>query len=223
MNKQINKYYDSYWEEIKKLPAPTYERDSVFPKIFRQGEKVLDLACGNGDSSVQIAKITKTEVYGMDFSKVAVAEANKKKGVKAVFGNVEDALPFDKESFDTVFWGDNIEHIFFPSKTIKEIYRVLKPQGRLILSTPNMAYWRYRLSYLIKGSIPDTEYNGKHPWEWSHIRFFNSQILKEFFGINKFKMTKVWGINRRKIDRWLVRLFPNICGMILVVEATKTE
>lgn len=121
------------------------------------------------------------------------------------------------------FWGDNIEHIFFPNKAIKEIYRVLKPHGRLILSTPNMGYWRYRISYLINGKIPDTEFNGKPPWEWSHIRFFNNQILKEFLTINKFKITKTWGINRRKIDRWLVKLFPNLCGMVLVVEAVKNH
>lgn len=222
MNLQIDKYYDNYWKWIKKIPASTYERDLVFPKIFKPGESVLDLACGNGDSSIQIAKITQTVVHGLDISKVAVIEANKK-GVKAIVGNVENTFPFDKESFDTVFWGDNIEHIFFPNKAIKEIYRVLKPHGRLILSTPNMGYWRYRISYLINGKIPDTEFNGKPPWEWSHIRFFNNQILKEFLTINKFKITKTWGINRRKIDRWLVKLFPNLCGMVLVVEAVKNH
>ena len=160
MESQIKEYYDNYWEWIKKQPSSTYERDSVFPLIFKSGEKVLDLACGNGSSSLEIAKITLEKVYGLDISPVAVGEAIKK-GIKAKVGDVEDVFPFKDAEFDTVFWGDNIEHIFSPVKTITEIYRVLKPGGRLIISTPNTAYWRYRLSYLIKGRIADTEYNGK--------------------------------------------------------------
>jgi methionine biosynthesis protein MetW len=220
MKLQIGNYYDDYWKWVKKLPPSTYERDSVFPKIFRKGESVLDLACGNGDSSLQIAKLTQKEVSGLDISKVAVDEANKK-GIKAKVANVEDVLPFKTGEFDTVFWGDNIEHIFFPEKAIAEIRRILKPRGRLIISTPNMAYWRYRVGYLLTGRIPDTEFNGKPPWAWSHIRFFNIKILNSFLNANGFKMVRIWGINRRKLDKWFVKLFPNFCGMILVVEAVK--
>jgi methionine biosynthesis protein MetW len=220
MQLQIENYYDNYWKWVKKLPPSSYERDLVFPEIFRRGENVLDLACGNGDSSLQIAKLTQKKVSGLDISKVAVTEAIKK-GVKAKVASVEGVFPFKTGVFDTVFWGDNIEHIFFPEKAITEIRRVLKPSGRLVISTPNMSYWRYRVSYLLSGKIPDTEFNGKPPWAWSHIRFFNSNILNNFLKANGFKMTKIWGINRRKIDKWLVRLFPNFCGMILVIEAVK--
>jgi len=216
----IKHYYDKYWKWIKNLPPSSYERDSVFPNIFRKNDKVLDLACGNGDSSIQIAKITENQVYGLDLSPVAVRESSEK-GIKAMVGSVENTFPFKKEQFDVVFWGDNIEHIFFPNEAIKEISRVLKPQGRLIISTPNMGYWRYRLSYLYNGKIPDTEFNGKSPWEWSHIRFFNIPILNEFLNLNSFKVSRIWGINRRIIDRWLVKYFPAVTGMIVVIEAVK--
>lgn len=221
MNK-IKKFYDYYWKKFgnNNLSPKVYERDEVFSKIFHQNEKVLDLACGNGQSSKLISLCTKSLVYGLDFSQEAVLQA-RENGIKAFCGNVEEKLPFKTGDFDSVFWGDNIEHILFPELTVKEIYRILKKDGKLIISCPNMAYWRYRLYYFINGCLPDTEFNGQLPWEWSHIRFFNLPIIIEFLNKNGFEVNKSWGINRRKVDKQLVKWFPNLCGMILVVEAKK--
>jgi 2-polyprenyl-3-methyl-5-hydroxy-6-metoxy-1,4-benzoquinol methylase len=213
--------YNSYWKEFSKKPESNYyERDEVFSRIFNPGEIVLDLACGDGSSSQKIKHITQKEVYGLDLSETAVRLA-KNNGINAVQGSVEQTFPFKKNFFDTIFWGDNIEHILNPSFTITEINRVLKPNGRLVISTPNVGYLRYRLHHMFFGDLADSEYNGKKPWEWTHIRFFSDKIIDQFLSENRYEIIHFYGISRRRIDKIFIQFLPKLFGMIMVVVAKK--
>lgn len=216
----IEKYYDEYWKKFSKDNTGTYFRNDVFPLIFNRKEQILDLACGDGKTSLLIKKISKSTVYGADISTFALKEAEKN-GIRTIKVNTETDLPIKNALYDTVFWGDNIEHIFDPQKTITEIYRVLKIKGRVVLSTPNSAYWRYRLSYFITGRISDTEYNGKQRWEWSHIRLFDYETLEKFLNNNGFTVSRYWGLSGRKTDKFLAKILPKLFGMVLVIEAYK--
>lgn len=217
-NTKTKKYYDRYWEEFSKDNSSQYFRNTVFPLIFTRKEKILDLACGDGKTSALIQSISGGEVIGADYSTVALSEA-RKLGVKTKIADVEEKLPFTDGSFDTVFWGDNIEHIFNPQIALGEINRVLRKGGRLVMSTPNSAYWRYRLEYFLTGRIPDTEYNGKNFWDWSHIRLFDLKRLKELLKIEGFVITRYWGLSGRRLDKVFEKYLPKIFGMVFVIEA----
>lgn len=219
MNNLISEHYETFWNSFSRK-NDVYERDEVFPSIFKEGDKVLDLACGDGTSSLKISQITQSKVYGLELSKKATSLA-KEKGILVKMGSVEDKFPFESELFDVVFWGDNIEHIFSPESAIRETYRVLKKGGRLIVSTPNTSYWRYRLYYLIHGCLSDTEFDNNPVWRWSHIRFFNIKLLTEFVNSYGFTLKRVFGVNKRKLDNILCRVFPDLFGMIIVIEAKK--
>lgn len=71
-------------------------------------------------------------------------------------------LPFKDNSFETVFCSQVLEHVVSPKQVLKEIYRVLKPDGQAIISAPHIGYLHnepndyfrfthYGLTYLIKG------------------------------------------------------------------------
>lgn len=220
MQEDVKKMYEGYWGEKKGLENfSDYERNLVLKKLLKSGEKVLDLASGEGAVS-EFMKEIGCEVTAFDISKEALSKAQKR-GVKIVQGNVEDKLPFKDEEFDVVFWGDNVEHLFLPLKTLKEVCRVLKNNGRLILSCPNMGYWRYRVQYLVKGMIPQTEWYGAESWEWEHIRFFNKSVMQKFLNVGGFKMNRFFGVSRRRLDKPLMNFYPELFGMIMVVEAFK--
>ena len=197
-----------------------YERNWVLPPLFKSNEEVLDLGSGNSIVGEYLVKKFNCRVTALDFSKIAI-EVAKKKGVKGIVGSVEDNLPFKNGYFDLVFWGDNIEHVWQPKLILKEIYRVLKSKGRVIISTPNQAYWRYRLHSLLKGELPKTEGTPNQPWEWTHIRFFNRNILNKLLKLCGFKEINFLGVSRRRLDRVLLKIFPDIFGMIMIVEAKK--
>lgn len=215
----VQGHYEKYWKKKSQGKFWDYERNWVLPLLFQSGEKVLDLACGQGVVAEYLTTLG-VNVFGIDISKKAVIET-KKKGISAVVADVETGIPFSNGRFDSVFWGDNVEHLFNPEAVLKEIHRVLKKSGRVIISFPNMAYLRYRIYYLLQGRIPDTEWSGNAPWLWNHIRFFDISIVKDFLEQGGFRLKKVIGINRRFPERFIVNLNPPLLGMILVIEAQK--
>lgn len=224
LNTIIHDKYEESWKgrlgEHSEEVFSVYERNWVLPSLMKKGEKVLDLASGNSIVGSYWAKEFDADVTAFDLSESALKDA-KKRGVKTVLGSVEEKLPFKSGTFDTVFWGDNIEHVFSVESIIKEINRVLKKGGRLILSTPNQSYWRYRLYMLVKGELPKTEGDVNHPWDWEHIRFFSPRIIRELFTHTGFKQTRFIGVSRRRIDLIGLKFVPELFGMIMVVEAKK--
>jgi methionine biosynthesis protein MetW len=224
LNTYIHDKYEQSWvKRLKDTPQEDfdlYERNWVLPQLMVKGEKILDLASGNSIVGSYWAKNYQCDVTALDLSERALKDA-KSRGVKTVLGSVEEKLPFKAGTFDTVFWGDNIEHVFSPENILKEIHRVLKNGGRVILSTPNQSYWRYRLYMFLKGELPKTEGDENFPWEWEHIRFFSPKIIKHLLVHTKFRQTKFFGISRRRIDKLGMNISPELFGMIMVVEARK--
>lgn len=66
-------------------------------------------------------------------------------------GNLEDKLPFDNSQFDIVTFIEGIEHLDAQFEILKELNRILKDGGKLIISTPNPLCVRTRISYAFTG------------------------------------------------------------------------
>lgn len=105
-----------------------------------QDKIVLDAACGTGYGSGMLAQYA-THVYGLDISEEAIGYANENYGqenITFIQGSIEK-LPFEDDTFDIVISFETIEHVIteVQDEFLKEIKRVLKPTGFLIMSTPN--------------------------------------------------------------------------------------
>jgi GT2 family glycosyltransferase/ubiquinone/menaquinone biosynthesis C-methylase UbiE len=102
-------------------------------------KKVLDIACGEGYGSAILAKKA-SSVSGVDISSSAIQHATK---TYSSYDNIEfktgsvEAIPFSDHTFDIVVSFETLEHLTMHDVMLKEIKRVLKPQGFLILSTPD--------------------------------------------------------------------------------------
>ncbi len=106
-------------------------------KYFRntRNKKILEIGCGDG-GVVQYLK-GENEVYAADISKNAV-KFLREKGIKAFLVDVsKEKLPFGDSSFDAVIALEVFEHLKSPQSAAEEIQRVLRKNGRLIISTPN--------------------------------------------------------------------------------------
>jgi demethylmenaquinone methyltransferase/2-methoxy-6-polyprenyl-1,4-benzoquinol methylase len=96
------------------------------------GEKILDIAAGTGTSAKALAK-SGAEVVALDFSPGMVAEGRKRHpGLTFVEGDAE-ALPFPPGSFDVVTISFGLRNVNNPQLALGEMYRVLKPGGRLVI------------------------------------------------------------------------------------------
>ncbi|MBI4611251.1 MAG: methyltransferase domain-containing protein [Candidatus Rokubacteria bacterium] len=116
-----------------------------FAARFGEGKTVLDLGCGVGYGSRMLAQ-TARQVVGIEISAEAVTYASHAyHGPRLSFG-VGDArqLPFPDGTFDLVVCFEMIEQIREQQQMLKEIARVLRPGGQLIISTPNkLIYERF--------------------------------------------------------------------------------
>jgi SAM-dependent methyltransferase len=135
--RMIMEHYKSSPEDyvIYLLHIATYR----FAEQFTMGKRVLDFGCGSGYGSAQIAR-TAAHVTAVDVAEDAVGYA------RAEFArdNLEfrtidpDApLPFDDAAFDTVLSFQVFEHVPDPGRYLSEIRRVLAPNGRMVLVTPD--------------------------------------------------------------------------------------
>lgn len=98
------------------------------------GKKLLDLSCGGGHTSVMLAQLG-FQVVATDYG-VPRPMSN---GIARVGGvDLNCFLPFQSASFDGVDLVEVIEHIENQPQLVREINRVLKPGGMLLVSTPNV-------------------------------------------------------------------------------------
>lgn len=120
----------------------TYQRCQfayVFAKPFIKGKKVLDVGCGNAYGTSLMAE-SAAEITGLDYD-AATIDQNRKQYSSIVNLRFERAvippLPLPDQSFDVITSFQFIEHIHPRAEFIRECLRVLKPGGKLLITTPN--------------------------------------------------------------------------------------
>lgn len=106
------------------------------------GLRVLDIGCGRGELLAEIARRwPAASLYGLDLSAARVAGAGARSAVRVglVTADIGLAAPFAASSFDRVFCLETLEHLKRPDHCLREIVRLLRADGRAILSVPNAA------------------------------------------------------------------------------------
>jgi 2-polyprenyl-3-methyl-5-hydroxy-6-metoxy-1,4-benzoquinol methylase len=124
------------------------------------GRRVLEIGSGRGGFACWLATrpAPPREVVAVDYSGAAVekgrahAAAAGVTGVTWRTGDIQ-AIDFPEDTFDTVVSCETIEHVPDPLRAVNELARVLKPGGRLFLTTPNYlgAYGLYRAYLRLRG------------------------------------------------------------------------
>jgi SAM-dependent methyltransferase len=114
-----------------------------------RGKKALDLSAGSGDTSRLLASMG-YRVVATDYD-LPQTVSNAVEGVAGV--DLNEFLPFRSATFDAVNLVEVIEHIENQPRLIREIGRVLKPGGRVLISTPNILNVFSRVRFLFTGFL----------------------------------------------------------------------
>lgn len=109
---------------------------------FKTPGSVLDIGCGNGWNLYQYKK-QGWEVAGVEPSKVGATIGNQA-GLNIFNGDLLDAS-FKSDSFDYIRLNHSFEHIHNPREVLSEIYRILKPGGKLFIGVPNIDSFNAKL------------------------------------------------------------------------------
>ena len=182
----------------------------------------LDCGCSNGLFSGEIADAIGTNlIYGIDFQ----AENCTNGDIEICKTDLNKAFPFQDEVFDVVHANQVIEHLSGSDSFIKEIYRVLKPGGYAVISTPNLGSLHNIISLIfgyqpfsahvsnevIVGNPLDPKNRMKHttPGE-IHLRVFSYKGLKELAEYHGFVTEAVYGIGFYPFPKNFGRIFAKI-------------
>lgn len=137
--------YISYkFKPIHRIGLTNFLREKLILEFLDPNKEdvVLDVGCASGQQLFKIAKTIK-EGHGTDIAQNFIDVANKNKIEKNLKNlhfsrsTLED-LPFQDEFFDKIICAEVFEHVFDKDKGILELKRVLKKNGILIISVPNM-------------------------------------------------------------------------------------
>lgn len=167
LNVVYNKKSRPYTNYPSKFCRYLYDRFGM-----KKGDKFLDIGCGRGEFTKGFKDL------GLDVSGI-----DREKGDQEMLESIDvslsndlenNAFPFEDNSFDIVFSKSVIEHFRTPDNFIKEIYRILKPGGRIIIMTPDWQSQR-RIFY--------DDYTHVHPYTKTGLR----DLLK-IYGFEKVEV-----------------------------------
>lgn len=226
--KLVNLPQKKYWGLRRLLRKYDWDRYAIAEQLIHPGKKILDIGCGEGYMLLRL-KDKFDELSGLDVapSRLKEAEINIKEidpsmGAKFKFmeGNADDPLPFPNEFFNVITCIAVIEHVYDIFSLVKEIHRVLKPDGYVIAEVPNIAYLKHRISLLL-GLLPVTSspYNWEEVgWDGGHIHYFTMNRFCLLFESQRFRIEKKSGSGfLAKFRNWWPAL---LCGD-LVIKAVK--
>lgn len=159
---------------------------SMLPQsTISQGQKIriLDLGCGNGSLSNLLAK-KGYEVVGIEESEQGFTIASKNfPNCHFIQASIYD-LPYAtlQNSFDVVIAVEVIEHLFYPRELARAAKNCLKPNGRLILTTPYHGYFK-NLALAVSGKM---DHHFHALWDGGHIKFFSVKTLSTLLGTESY-------------------------------------
>ena len=222
--------YEQYWRERIKESSAEDRNEKEPNEIFETassaltgGNRILDVGCGDGSFS-QYSKEKFRRLYGTEISEEA-AHIAQKQGVLTTITDLNSSLSYKDNTFDAVTCLDVIEHLPDPRLLLAEIYRVLRPDGQLVATTPNIRYFRNLYRLIFKGTFPHTSAD-TFVWGGGHLHYFTRRDLNTL--LNKVGFKKItFSINRnqfrlskkRRLVRSLIgkRTFGEwVCGSITV-------
>lgn len=191
--------------------AMALNRQNILSSIVPLKEgKLLDVGCNDGNWTIALGKKMQTDqLYGIE---IVDREAKKAQGlgIQVKTGDIVNGLPYDNDEFDLVHANQIIEHVSDVDLFAREIYRVLKPGGLLILSTENASSW-HNIFALVLGwqmfslsNMSDLQLGVGNPCalhrnehghqkSWTHKVIFSYLGLKEFLELHRFKNISVLG------------------------------
>lgn len=155
-------------------PAERNTSHALMLELVGRDQVVLDVGCASGYLAEALGK-QGCMVSGIEYD---AAEAEKarpflQQTVVADLNQVEVGEQFPDVTFDTIVFGDVLEHLLSPETVLTSALSLLKPEGTVVISIPNVAHGAVRLT-LLQGRW---DYRPTGLLDRTHIRFFTLETL----------------------------------------------
>jgi 2-polyprenyl-6-hydroxyphenyl methylase/3-demethylubiquinone-9 3-methyltransferase len=181
-------YHEDRWRALPPglEPADHAVRGRFLLEHVRDGERVLDVGCGEGRLTEELRRAG-ADVVGIDVAEEPLRRARERgAGLDLRLVDAEGAWPLDDASFDVVWAGEVIEHVADTAAWVSEVRRVLRPLGTLLLTTPDhgrLPMLRLALSSRARAAHFDPR--------GEHLRFYTRGSLRELLEDFRFEQIEV--------------------------------
>jgi ubiquinone/menaquinone biosynthesis C-methylase UbiE len=173
----------TFWEHIYRYR---------FASAMGKGKRVLDIACGEGYGTAALRDSGASKVLGVDVSAEACAHATMKYQIEARVGDAQN-IPVENKSIDLVVSFETVEHLAKPELFVEECARVLTPEGRAVISTPNRDVYRQ--------SAPGNPYHLNELTEAEFTRLLRTRFSKIELFTQCLRSTAWWSIRTLASER----------------------
>jgi ubiquinone/menaquinone biosynthesis C-methylase UbiE len=181
-------YHEALWESVPAGLAPTEFalRRRFLLEHVAHGERVLDVGCGEGWFASELARAG-VEVVGVDVAEEPLRRARARDSELDVrLMDADGPWPLQDASVDAVWAGETIEHVADTAGWLSEARRVLRPGGRLLLSTP--AHGRLTVLWL---ALSRLAFEAHFDPRADHLRFYSRSGLIRLLGELGFQEVSV--------------------------------
>ncbi|MBT7238001.1 class I SAM-dependent methyltransferase [Candidatus Woesearchaeota archaeon] len=186
----------------KNLRSKTHGKviaESIIPNV--ENKIALDIGCREGIQTKWLES-KGYNVISIDIEKVYD---------NCQIVNVNEGLPFENNSFDLIWSSELIEHLENPKESIKEFERVLKPTGKMVLTTPNSYFWLYKIAKLFNKTPKDLQND-------DHKHFFSEKHIKEIL-----PNSKIYGFFPYMFKKFTIKKNINLLSPTFVIEASPQQ
>ena len=204
----MSKFYDFFWTSQKYPKNTDFKyKHPIISKFFPRGKKlkILDYGCGEGIILKMMHQINPASSYvGVDISK-KIIQKNKKRMPQFNFFQIEEEekLPFQNSYFDFIISTDVIEHVYNTPMLFKELSRILKPGGKILLTVPYHGFIK-NLAIILSN-----KFELIFDPESTHIRFFTKKSLSQ--SLKNTGLTPV-------LYKYFGRFYPLSRGMLVIAK-----
>ena len=192
VEKDLDKFH--YFPQQKERYIKTY---NLIENLVTKNDRILDIGCSPFHFTVCLKRMG-YDITGIDKEPKKSKEFLSGESLIVKKCDIEkEKLPFDKESFDKIIFLEVFEHLYTnPLFTLNEIRRVLKKEGKLIMTTPN-AYSPKRIIHFLLGKG-----TGDDPYEvynllnllgyYGHVKEYGIKELRKLLKKMGFEIEKVY-------------------------------
>ena len=155
----------------------------------KQNLKVLEIGAGYGETLFYLKeKGIAIETIGIELFEDKANKSNYKNIDRYIFGNINEIeLTEYIDYFDLILLPDVLEHIFDPEITLDKMHALLKQDGNMVVSLPNIRHYSAFVKIYLKGNF---QYEEDGLFDYTHVRFYCKKNMEDLFKRSNFEIIK---------------------------------